>query len=390
MGRDEDTHSEEEEVNTLANGAVVEKYKMAGGFVNVALKAVVEAAKPGASPFDLCNLGDKLILEQTEKVFNKKGAEKIEKGIAFPMCINVNRVAAHFSPCEDDKVEPLVAGDIVKIDLGCHIDGFAAVAAHTVVVADDLAAEVPASPQSNVVAAAAAAVDALTHCFRPEFKNSDITDLISKIAKDYDVTPVEGVLSHNLNQYIIDGCDVVTSKVAPDQHVMDVALEENQVWALDIVFSSAPFDSKDGGKLKQLDQRTNVFKRSLDQYQLKMKASREVFADIERKFQTFPFAMRHLDAKKGRFCISECLKHELVNPYPVLVSKADETTAHFKTTILIRSSEIEKVTGLPAQKIATDKKIQDEDVLREAARSLTLKKKNKKKKKKAAAPAAEQ
>ena len=62
------------------------------------------------------------------------------------------------------------------------------------------------------------------------------------------------------------------------------------------------------------------------------------------QFQTFPFAMRHLDAKKGRFCISECLKHELVNPYPVLVSKADETTAHFKTTILIRSSEIEKVT----------------------------------------------
>ena len=48
------------------------------------------------------------------------------------------------------------------------------------------------------------------------------------------------------------------------------------------------------------------------------------------------------------------------------------------------------MTGLPAQKIATDKKIQDEDVLREAARSLTLKKKNKKKKKKAAAPAAEQ
>ena len=199
------------------------------------------------------------------------------------MCVNVNRVAAHFSPCEDDEVEPLVAGDIVKIDLGCHIDGFAAVAAHTVVVADDLSAEVPASPQTNVVAAAAAAVNALTHCFRPEFKNSDITDLISKIAKDYDVTPVEGVLSHNLNQYIIDGCDVVTSKVAPDQHVMDVAMEENQVWALDIVFSSAPFDSKDGGKLKQLDQRTNVFKRSLDQYQLKMKASREVFADIERK-----------------------------------------------------------------------------------------------------------
>ena len=32
------------------------------------------------------------------------------------------------------KQDPLKAGDIVKIDLGCHIDGYIAVAAHTVIV----------------------------------------------------------------------------------------------------------------------------------------------------------------------------------------------------------------------------------------------------------------
>lgn len=31
----------------------------------------------------------------------------------------------------------LAAGDMVKIDFGCHVDGYIAVAAHTVVVPDD-------------------------------------------------------------------------------------------------------------------------------------------------------------------------------------------------------------------------------------------------------------
>eukprot|EP01061_Rhynchopus_euleeides_P012008 TRINITY_DN21609_c0_g3_i1.p1 TRINITY_DN21609_c0_g3~~TRINITY_DN21609_c0_g3_i1.p1 ORF type:complete len:396 (+),score=222.39 TRINITY_DN21609_c0_g3_i1:70-1257(+) len=388
----EDDHlleEEEEEDFTLTNSGVVEKYKMAGTFSNNALKAILAAVKPGVLPLELATIGDKTLLEQTEKVFNKKNAEKIEKGVAFPTCINVNRVACHFSPTEDVKGEALKVGDVVKIDLGCHLDGFCGVVAHTVVVQDDMSAEVPASKESNVVAAAAAAVEAVTHCFRPGEKNSDITAIIDKIAKDYDVTPVEGVLTHEMKRYIIDAIDCVANKVVPEQHVSPTEVAENTVWAFDVVFSSAPYDTKDAGKLRQEDVKTTVYKRSLDQYQLKMKASREVFSEIERKFQTFPFSMRHLDPKKGPFCISECLKHDLVSPYPVLQSKADETVAQFKSTILVRSSEIERVTGMPVQPIATDKKIEDKDVLAACQRSLTLKKKKKKNKKKSGAKADE-
>ena len=36
-----------------------------------------------------------------------------------------------------NKQEPLKAGDIVKLDLGCHIDGYMAVVAHTLVVPEE-------------------------------------------------------------------------------------------------------------------------------------------------------------------------------------------------------------------------------------------------------------
>ena len=52
-------------------------------------------------------------------------------GIAFPCCISVNNCICHFSPLSNDPDTILKAGDVTKIDLGAHIDGFIAVVAHT-------------------------------------------------------------------------------------------------------------------------------------------------------------------------------------------------------------------------------------------------------------------
>lgn len=57
----------------------------------------------------------------------------MKKGIAFPTCLSVNNCICHFSPSKNDPDQILKEGDVVKIDLGAHIDGFIAVAAFTVV-----------------------------------------------------------------------------------------------------------------------------------------------------------------------------------------------------------------------------------------------------------------
>lgn len=58
----------------------------------------------------------------------------MKKGIAFPTCLSVNNCVCHFSPVRSEVDVLLKSGDVVKIDLGAHIDGFVAVSAFTTVV----------------------------------------------------------------------------------------------------------------------------------------------------------------------------------------------------------------------------------------------------------------
>ncbi|NXC56860.1 PA2G4 protein, partial [Aleadryas rufinucha] len=96
------------------------------------LRAVVEAANPGASVLCLCEKGDSMIMEETGKIFKKE--KEMKKGIAFPTSISVNNCVCHFSPLKSDQDYILKDGDLVKIDLGVHVDGFIANVAHTFVL----------------------------------------------------------------------------------------------------------------------------------------------------------------------------------------------------------------------------------------------------------------
>ena len=74
--------------------------------------------------------------EEVRKVFNNKKSKKLERGIGFPTSISVNNVIRFYSPLVDESIK-LEEGDVAKIDLGCHIDGYIAQAAHTIVVTNN-------------------------------------------------------------------------------------------------------------------------------------------------------------------------------------------------------------------------------------------------------------
>ncbi|NXR78974.1 PA2G4 protein, partial [Pycnonotus jocosus] len=77
------------------------------------LRAVVEAANPGASVLCLCEKGDAMIMEETGKIFKKE--KEMKKGIAFPTSISVNNCVCHFSPLKSDQDYILKDGDLVKM-----------------------------------------------------------------------------------------------------------------------------------------------------------------------------------------------------------------------------------------------------------------------------------
>ncbi|XP_076928416.1 ERBB-3 BINDING PROTEIN 1-like [Bidens hawaiensis] len=127
----DDERVDEKELD-LSSPEVVTKYKSAAEIVNKALQLVLSECKPNAKIVDHCEKGDLFITQKTGNVY-KNVKKKIERRVAFPTCLSVNNTVCHFSPLASDKTV-LKEGGILKIDMGCHIDGFIAVVGHTQVL----------------------------------------------------------------------------------------------------------------------------------------------------------------------------------------------------------------------------------------------------------------
>lgn len=161
---DEDFSDDDEFVDPgLVDSNVVTKYKEAAKVANAAIVDLKAKCVVGASVLELCKAGDQFVTDAVAGMYNKKVDGKImPKGVGSPCCISLNNCVCSNCPMEGDTVvlvreseratrlkpHPLprapapttaswfyasldravaraqAAGDVVKIDLACHIDGY--------------------------------------------------------------------------------------------------------------------------------------------------------------------------------------------------------------------------------------------------------------------------
>lgn len=371
----------EEEIVDLSNPDVTTKYMTGAEITQRALQAVIEACKPGADVVELCALGDQLLTDGTAKVYNKKDVKnktKVEKGIAFPTCISVNEILGHFSPFRGESRQ-LNPGDVVKVDLACHIDGFIAAAAHTVVL-PNAESEPVGDRRADVVHAAWTAAEAALRLVQVGKKNTEVTDMFQKAAGDFECNMMQGVLSHQLKKHVIDGNRVIIGKPTQDEKVDEFEFEANEVYCIDVVVSTGE------GKGKETDTRSTVFKRAVENsYGLKTQKARQFISEVNKFFPTLPFTLRAIpDEQVARIGVSESLRHELLHEYPVLKERDGVFVAQFKYTVLLLPGGTKKVTGLPfsqGELVTSQFSPKDEELvalLRTSANPKKSKKKSKK------------
>jgi len=333
----------DDEMLDISTPEVLAKYRLAAEIANRTLKLVIEQCRPGTKVVDLCSLGDSTITEECSKVHNK-GKAKVEakdKGVAFPTCISLNEITGHNSAAAADETV-LADGDLVKIDMAVHLDGWIAAVAHTVLCSEDPDAKIEDGPKRNVVLACAVAAEAIFANLRPGVTNKSITPLFQRAAEAFGVNVVEGVLSHQMKRFVIDGNKVIIAKVVPgEQDVDEEEFEENDVFAIDIIMSSG-----EGKPVERDEKKQMVFKRAVDQnYNLKMKVSREIFSRITADHPTLPFSLREYDDARARLGMKECLEHDLFTTYPVLEEREGDYVAHMKFTALMTSEGVQRITG---------------------------------------------
>ncbi|XP_045597910.1 proliferation-associated protein 2G4 [Procambarus clarkii] len=369
--------SDHEDEHTIAEDLVVTKYKMAGEIVNRVLKLLVAKCVPLASVRDICAEGDRLLEEETSKVFKKE--KDLKKGIAFPVCASVNNCINHYSPLASEGDTILQDGDLVKIDMGAHIDGFIAVVGHTVVVGASKENKIKGR-RADVMLAAHHAAEAALRLVKPGNQNFSVTDTVTKIAEVFKCKPVEGMLSFQLQQGRIDGEKTIIQNPTEAQRkeVEKQDFETHEVYGVDVIVSTGE------GQGKEAEARVTVFRKTEESYSLKLKASREFFSKVQKNHGTMPFNIRSFDdEKKARLGVTECVAHKLVDPYPVLWEKTGEFVAQFKFTVLLMPGGQHKITGLQldTDMLESDYKIEDPELKQVISASISNKAAKKKKKK---------
>jgi len=372
IDKNSDAGSEAEEVADLSDPAVTTKYQTAATITNQALEKAVSLLAPGADIYEICEAVDAFIMAEAGKLYNKKGAEKIEKGIAFPTCISVNELCGHFSPMKGES-KALQAGDVCKVDLAAHIDGFVAAAAHTVV----LSTEPVKGKAADVVHAAWTCAEAALRTVKVGNTNADVTAAIRQCCNEFECNPVQGVLSHQLKKHVIDGQQCIINCETPEEQVADFEFGMNEVYCLDLLVSSGE------GKARETELRSTVYKRALENtYQLKTQKARQFLSEVGQKFPTLPFCLRAFDETVARVGVSEATRHELLHTYPVLQEKQGCFVAQFKFTVLLLPGGTKKVTGMPfaqGQLLQTEHAVKNEDLKKLLATSANPKKSKKKK-----------
>ena len=126
-----------------------------------------------------------------------------------------------------------------------------------------------------------------------------------------------GILSCQQTQNVIDGKKRIILNPSESQRrdFEAATFAENEVYGIDILVSSG-----EDGKARQEESRTTIFQRDSNvTYQLKLKNSRNVFSEVQKKAGAFPFNIRCLeDEKRARMGLQEAVQHSLVKPYEVL------------------------------------------------------------------------
>ncbi|KAJ0419825.1 peptidase M24, structural domain-containing protein [Aspergillus carlsbadensis] len=383
---------------TLNNPDTLTKYKTAAQISHKVLEAVSALCVEGAKIVEICQKGDKLLDEELAKVYKGK---KITKGIGHPTTVSPSSYVTPYTPLVSDAQEAettLKAGEIAKIQLGAQIDGFGTIVCDMAVVG---ASEVTGR-EADLIHATHYANELLLRLMVPpgllatgteeEKKKATsekaptqarITQLIEKIAKVYDCNVVE-----NTTSWLFERNEIEAEKkiiIAPGSGVKGEGVPDvGEVWGVELGLSLG------SGKVKNLPHRSTLHRRTTTTYQLKRPSSRQILSEVVKKFGQFPFSLRQLDDEKAaKVGVLECVRGGVLRQYEPAGDAENAPVSRLLTTIAITKNGITKLAA-PATpdftKIKSDKKIEDEEILKILEQPLSKSsgsKKNKNNKKKA-------
>jgi methionyl aminopeptidase len=308
----EDLEKEKEEKHKI------ESLRKAGKIAQDVKKYIKPKIKIGANVYNL-------IAETETKI------DELEGICAFPVNICINNIAAHYtSPIKDDGTE-IREIDLVKIDLGVHIDGYIVDTAFSVNFNED-------ETLKNIIQTTEVALDAAKMMAKPKTNTRDIGKKIEDIVKGFKYNPIRELGGHQIERWTVHGKKQLPELGSQGGDVM----EEGEVFSIEI-FASTGEGSVHNTQYSYIYE-INPYAGRVP---LRRKTSKQILGYVNKNYKTLPFAERWL-AKEFRlgvaFGLQELVQQGKLQAHNVLAEKKGVYVAQIEETILITEDGFEQLT----------------------------------------------
>ncbi len=290
-----------------------EKLRLAGKAGAEGLKLGISMAKEGARLLD--------IAEAVENRVRQAGAKP-----AFPANICINEVAAHYSPTHDDPLT-LKRGQVVKVDLGAHVDGYVADIARTV--------EIGSNNWADLIRASEVALEAAIEVVRPNVPTRMIGSAVERTIESYGFRPVVNLTGHSIERYTLHA----------GKSIPNVGDRTSDILADGDVVAIEPFSSAGAGKVEGRKP-SNIY-RLLRARDMKNEAVNDMVRFIDESFKGLPFAERWCYAfdEKAPAILKKLQRAGLITSYKQLVDMSNGMIAQTEHTMLVTSEGAKLTTA---------------------------------------------
>ena len=247
--------------------------------------------------------------EYAEDLTRQMGGEA-----AFPCNISINEIASHYTPLLGKS--EFAARDLVKIDIGVHVDGYIADTAGTV--------EVETNHHRTLIETAREALDAAIKETRAGVTTRHLGVVMEQIIKAKGCRPVPALTGHSIGRYAIhNGLNIPNHSDAAYSNTLNA----------DDVIAIEPFTTMGSGRIKHGEARIICLNNTKN-------PSNPIYQKMKSQFNTLPFTSRWMDNPAELEQVGTFLRK-----YPVLIEKDGYAVAQAEHTIIVQENGCEVITA---------------------------------------------
>lgn len=268
---------------------LVDDWEKAGKIASEAREYAKSLIKVDKSVLEVSNLIEKKIIE-------------LKGSLAFPVNISINDITAHYTALANDESK-LKDKDLVKVDIGVHING----------AIGDTAITVDLGNNRELVKASEEALDAAIKTVEPGVSVNKIGSVIHQVITDAGFSPIRNLSGHGLNLFKIHDRPTIPNFDNGDK----TRLEEGQKIAIE------PFASNGAGLI--YEGKPSEIYNLHELKPIRNPNVRKILIYIADNYKELPFAKRWLLQKFDRFNVTFSLnlleKSGIIYQYPQLIEK---------------------------------------------------------------------